>query len=285
LKVWRQGQVEPSVWAYKATDDTPALQADGSVGLHSFLSRDSTNAPVRYTFDDLAVLELLEKASSSAPAAPTTIASDSFGRSLADAWGGADSGGSWTLQGPSAEFDVDGAAGTMLMAAPGRSRTAALMQTSARDVDLSVRLRTDKDGSGEHAYLLARREGTGTTLSEYRARLRIGGDGAVFLRASRVSGGSETGLGSEVRVSGLSHAPGSWLRLRAEFSGASPTTIRLRAWADGSPEPTAWALSLTDSTASLQGTGAVGLQSYLSSIATNAPLLVSFDDLSVVEVK
>jgi hypothetical protein len=49
----------------------------------------------------------------------------------------------------------------------------------------------------------------------------------------------------------------------------------------GGTEPTAWLLSGTDVTAALQTTGVAGLQTYLSSTTTNAPVTAVVDDLQV----
>jgi hypothetical protein len=62
-------------------------------------------------------------------------------------------------------------------------------------------------------------------------------------------------------------------------TGASPTTIRVKAWADGQPEPSSWQFAATNSTAAVQGAGSVGLRVYMSS--TNAPVTFGFDDFSV----
>ena len=43
------------------------------------------------------------------------------------------------------------------------------------------------------------------------------------------------------------------------MTGASPTTIRIRAWVDGTTEPTTWTYTGTDSVAALQAPGGVGL--------------------------
>jgi hypothetical protein len=62
--------------------------------------------------------------------------------------------------------------------------------------------------------------------------------------------------------------------------GASPTTIRARAWRDGAAEPTTWNLSVTDASAALQAAGAVALMGYVSSSATSPQAVFSFDDYS-----
>jgi hypothetical protein len=53
-------------------------------------------------------------------------------------------------------------------------------------------------------------------------------------------------------------------------------------WAVGSSEPATWTASVTDTTAGLQAAGSIGLMGYLSGSATNAPLVVRFDDLVAV---
>jgi hypothetical protein len=53
-KVWRVGDTEPATWLVAATDSTAALQVPGGIGLASYLSGTSTNAPVLAQFDDLA---------------------------------------------------------------------------------------------------------------------------------------------------------------------------------------------------------------------------------------
>ena len=98
-------------------------------------------------------------------------------------------------------------------------------------------------------------------------------------RGSSVTNNVETSVGSDVLVANVTLAAGDFIRVRAKVTGASPTTIRVRAWADGTAEPTTWTYTGTDSVAALQAPGGVGLQAYLSSSTTNAPVLVTVDDL------
>ena len=58
-------------------------------------------------------------------------------------------------------------------------------------------------------------------------------------------------LGSDIDT-GLPAANGATVLLRVEFIGVNPTIVRARAWLAGTPEPTNWRLSLTDSTAAEQ---------------------------------
>ena len=108
--------------------------------------------------------------------------------------------------------------------------------------------------------------------NEYRAVLRFAPGGGVFVQASSVVANAEAAIGTEVQVTGLTATPGTFIRVRAQFKGANPTTIRMRAWADGTTEPTTWQYTATNSAAALQVAGGVGLRAYLGSGATNAPV-------------
>ncbi len=54
-KVWAVGQTEPAAWQLQTTDSSAALQATGGVGVSSYLSSATTNAPVTVSWDDLAI--------------------------------------------------------------------------------------------------------------------------------------------------------------------------------------------------------------------------------------
>lgn len=52
-KVWASGAAEPAGWQLSSTDSTAVLQSAGSVGITSYLSGSSTNAPVTASYDAL----------------------------------------------------------------------------------------------------------------------------------------------------------------------------------------------------------------------------------------
>ena len=217
------------------------------------------------------------------PAGVTVYADDLFTRTVVNAWGSAaPTGGAYTLSGTAADFDVTGSAGTLLMTA-GANRAAVLGGVSALDVDLSFSVATNKTAAGgqQYVYGIARRV---NATSEYRIKLRLGTNGSVAVQATSVVSNIETGIGAETNVPGLTHTANGVIRVRAQISGTSPTTIRIRAWADGSPEPSTWTYTATSTTASLQAPGAVGLRSYVSAAITNAPVLVTFDDFRVTSI-
>ena len=189
-------------------------------------------------------------------------------------------GGTWSLAGTAGDFDVNGAAGTMDVTAIGQpgALTATLPAVSSRDVDILLEVSLDRMPTGSNAYLsLLARHGS----SDYRGRLRLTTTGTTFVQAAHAVGDSETFMGTEQNAH-AAFAPGTAVWVRMQVEGASPTTVRMRAWADGSPEPSTWAYTATDSTAGLQAAGVAGFQARLSSSATSAPTLFSVDGFRVV---
>jgi hypothetical protein len=109
--------------------------------------------------------------------------------------------------------------------------------------------------------------------------VRLYSNGSVTLALARTAGSAETVLAPAVSPPGLTYAVGDRLLVRVQVTGTSPTTVQARLWKVGMPEPATWQVSRTDATPGLQAAGAIGLNSYLSSSATNAPLSVLVDDL------
>jgi hypothetical protein len=210
----------------------------------------------------------------------TTVAADGFGRSVVNGWGTAPVGGAWSLAGAASDFDVNGAQATIALPAAGTSRGALLPAVSARDVDTTVSIRSAKiaTGSGQYVYAVHRHQPAG---AEYRTVTKLLPSGAVQVYASRLAGTAETTIGSAVTVTGLTRTPATTLLVRAQVTGANPTTIRITAWPAGSAEPTAWTLTTSDATASLQTAGNVGLRAYTAATTTNAPILITLDDYRV----
>lgn len=214
---------------------------------------------------------------------PGIYASDDFSRTVNTAWGTAATGGAYTTQGTTADYGVNGSVGTINLA-PAMNRSAVLNGISQTDVDLSFRFAVNKlaVGGQQFIYGVVRRV---SSTTEYRAKARIAPTGAVYVQATAVVGNVETGIGSEFLVTGLTASPGNFLRMRTQISGASPTTIKIRVWADGTTEPTTWQVTSTDSTSALQVAGAIGVRAYVGSAVTNGPIQVSIDDLRAAKIQ
>jgi hypothetical protein len=203
---------------------------------------------------------------------------DDCQRTVSNGWGSATLGGTYTLNSPLTPYSVSGGACRITLPTAGSSRSARLTGVSARDVDLSVTISTDKGatGGGQMAAMIGRVVGS----QEYRARVRFAANGQVYVAATRLNGGTETVI-TELLAAGVTHAANTQYRLRAQLVGASPTTIRIKVWPVAGAEPAGWNLTTTDSTAALQAAGAAGLNSYISSSTSNAPVTFAFDDFTV----
>ncbi len=212
-------------------------------------------------------------------AAGTVIASDTFTRTTTSGFGQAPVGGLWSTISSATDYKLNGSQGTLRLGTAGTTRSATLQSLSQRNVELLARVKTDKTAAGGNiaTYFVGRQVAPGL---EYRARLRFGTDGSLNVVATKVVGGVETGVGSEVKLLGVTHAANQFYWIKTDVSGYSPTQIRIKVWKDGTTEPASWAYTGTDNTASLQTYGTFGLQGYLASGSTNAPVTVTVDDFS-----
>ena len=95
---------------------------------------------------------------------------------------------------------------------------------------------------------------------------------------------SESPLGTSVVVPGLNQSANGWIWFRAQVIGSGTTTVRVRAWADGTAEPATWTFAATNSAAALQNAGALGLRVYTNSTVTNAPVSFGFDEYMVTSI-
>ena len=175
---------------------------------------------------------------------PVTVASDSFNRTVSAGWGTAEVGGSWTVLDTPADWSVTPGIGSISVPAGGQQR-AVLSTVSVQNVSLLAKIvlpRCTGSGTNCNAYLLGRVSG-GTSPTYYRVGVVQGaGSSTISLRAQRSDGSN---LSSDLNT-GIAAANGAVVWLRVEFQGTNPTTIRARAWLEGTSEPTAWLLSTTD---------------------------------------
>lgn len=99
-----------------------------------------------------------------------------------------------------------------------------------------------------------------------------------MLSLTKVVSNAETVLASKTIV-GLTVASGTSYSVRMQATGVNPTTLRARVWASNVPEPTDWPVVVSDTSASLQGPGAIGLRTYVSGTNTLGPVTFFFDNL------
>ncbi|SDS43391.1 Calcineurin-like phosphoesterase [Friedmanniella luteola] len=246
---------------------------------HPYAAAGSYPVTLTVTDDDGGTAQSTRNVAPTAPAAGALV-DDQFSRTTAGGWGSAPTGGAWTVSGSAANYAVGAGLGTVKVAA-GSGPLATLNGVSTAGSDLRLSAGLDKLPAGSGLYLAthARRV---TGAGAYLAKTRVTSTGSVTLELTRTTAtGTETNLQPAVVVTGLTYAPGDLLNIRTQAAGSAPTTVRAKVWKVGSPEPTTWQRSVTDTTAGLQTAGSVGVSPYLSSGATNAPVTVRLDSLVV----
>ncbi|MGC5172288.1 PKD domain-containing protein [Microbacterium sp. DT81.1] len=205
--------------------------------------------------------------------APPVLAQDTFTRTTASGWGTAEMGGAWTVN-STTKFSVSGGMGRV-MATAGSTLNATLGAISSTDTSVAATVSVDKLAD---QVLTSTVMGRVVGTASYGARLRLNSNGTVAVQLMRdatvLGGGSVAG----------SIGPSSPISVRVDTLGTSPTTLRVRVWPAGAPEPTSWNYTVTDATPALQSAGSVRLSTYLWATATNGPVNVGYDNLSAVGV-
>jgi hypothetical protein len=207
----------------------------------------------------------------------TTSAVDTFSRDVTGGLGAADRGGTWLPAQASADFSVAGGAGRIRLGAPGSGRLAHLdgISSSSGEVRVTVALDKTPTGGGTYVSVIGRRVGT---VGDYRLKLRARADGKLVASLMRVLANQETTL-KAVTLSSATLTTTKPMQVRLKVTGTAPTALAAKVWNTGAAEPASWQLSGTDSTSGLQTSGSVGVAGYLSASATNAPVMLAFDDV------
>lgn len=215
----------------------------------------------------------------SADASSVTVLDDSFTRTVASGWGSAEIGGAWTPRGGTAgQYAVDGQSGTMTVKA-GEGPNVDANGVRALDQDILASVTADKIavGGGNYVAVVARRQ---STKELYAVQLNLGTTKPVLTLFRRSSTEAQTNLGTPATSASTFTAGAAW-RIRFSVTGTNPTTLAAKAWSASATEPTAWMATTTDSTAALQNPGTPGVADYLSTKATNAPIVVSVGSFAV----
>lgn len=210
---------------------------------------------------------------------PAAFAEDTFNRTVSNGLGSAETGGPWSGTGNANNYSVAGGTGRLRVATAGSGNYAYLGSVSSSATDLYLEVASDKPASGSGLYVSAvgrRIAGSG----DYRAKTLVTPSGAVSLSLIRTTAsGAETTIQSALPIGGLSYAVGDRLAMRLQVTGTGTTVIRAKIWKAGTAEPATWQRSVTDTTAALQTAGGVGLTTYLSGSANNAPITVLLDNV------
>ena len=268
-----------SGWSWNFGDGTAVSTAQNPT--HVYASGGTYTVQLTVT-DNLSDTNAASHSVAPTSGAVTFFASDSFNRTVSGGLGTANVGGAWTrIGGTAANLSVAPGFASFLMPSPSiqdsvylASVSKTVSETDATFTDTN----TSTGTAGVYVYIDGRRV---SANNEYDARVRLTPTGTVGVELVKYPGtATATAIGSEVILPGVTFTPGTLINVRFQVSGTSPTTLKVKVWAASSPQPAAWTLTATDSTAGLQAAGAVGLTTYLSGSTTNAPTTVKFSSFS-----
>ncbi|HEY3576773.1 MAG TPA: hypothetical protein VGK68_02110 [Gaiellaceae bacterium] len=247
-RAWLAGTTEPSSWLLDTTDGTSAEQISGAIGVR--LRNEDTTGAHTFAFKSFQATTLPPLPP------PTTIAADSFQRSVASGWGNADTGGWWTVVGSPWNWSTKPGGGSVTVAASAEER-AYLSTFTVQDVDVVEKVALPRCGVNDCDAFVLGRYSPSYSPTYYRVGVVQGaGGGDILLRAQRSDG---TSLASDLDT-GIPAADGAQVMLRVQFQGVNPTVIRARAWLAGTTEPSTWLLNTTDNDSAEQQGGMVGVQ-------------------------
>lgn len=199
---------------------------------------------------------------------------DAFARTVSNGWGQSPGGGTWlNLAGTDANFNVNGSQGVIVNDTANTGRYVSVNDGALADASATCKVTVSVAPAGA-ASSVGMTFGYTDSSNHYRARLLLNTTGTIQLVLEKVVGGSTTTLGSATTV-GTGFAANQWWRLRVQRTG---TTIRCRAWLDGSSEPGTWTFSVTDTQFP---TGRIGLRSFASTGSTAVPFNTLVDDFTL----
>ncbi|MEV8398801.1 hypothetical protein [Streptomyces niveus] len=198
---------------------------------------------------------------------------DQFNRTSSSGFGLSPGGGTWSQSGTATLYTVGSGVGQISCDVANSSRHATVIDPLT-DVDVTAKVTVTTVPAGATTSI-GLSFGYADTSNSNRARLLITTAGVVQLALEKEVAGTVTTVGAVTQV-GTGFAAGDWWRIRAQRTGS---TIRCRAWKDGTTEPGTWLHSLVDTA---NPSGRVGFRALASTGSTSLPRSVQVDDLQVI---
>ncbi|MFD6656928.1 hypothetical protein ACFWEB_17510 [Streptomyces parvus] len=198
---------------------------------------------------------------------------DAFTRTSASTFATSPGGGTWSQSGTATLYTVNGSVGVISCDVANSSRHTTIVDTLT-DVDVTAKVTVTTVPAGATTSIGLSFGYTDTNNSN-RARLLITTTGVIQLTLETEVAGTVTAVGAVTQV-GTGFAAGDWWRIRAQRVGS---TIRCRAWKDGTAEPGTWLHSVTDTA---NPSGRVGFRALASTGSTGLPRTIHVDDLQVI---
>lgn len=198
---------------------------------------------------------------------------DNFNRTKTAGFDMSPGGGNWSQSGDATLYTVSAGVGNISCNTANVSRHTTIVDPLANvDVTAKVTVATVPAGASTSIGLSF---GYTDTDNHNRARLVVTTAGAVQLALEKEVAGTVTALGAATQI-GTGFAAGDWWHIRAQRTGS---TIRCRAWKDGTAEPASWTHSATDTA---NPVGRVGFRALASSGSTGLPRVVKADHIQVI---
>lgn len=184
------------------------------------------------------------------------LASDDFARTVANDWGTADLGGTWTIYNPmGATFDVSTGHGLVGLGAAETYTDFHVGTETALDTETRVLVSVDPlpaPGGGAYYVFVSLRWDTPGNV--YNVIAAVGSDGQIDLQLNVGLSRNNTPLTPRTPVlTGI--AANDRIAISVRATGASPTELCARAWREGDPEPVACAVTAEDTSPVLQVPG------------------------------
>ncbi|MFJ9885927.1 hypothetical protein ACIQRW_08700 [Streptomyces sp. NPDC091287] len=211
------------------------------------------------------------------------VPADTFARTSTGGWGVSSSGHDWQVApaASAAHFTVSGGVGTIAVDGLNTTRRVYLPDSyrpSDVDARVAISIQALAAGGNVEASIMLRVDpaDVGNTYYYGEVEFNYQASRTVRARIMRRQNGADTALSTAIDVPGLTYTAGAIIRCRFRATGQ---LLQLRAWADGSPEPTTWAVEVTDTALT---SGRVGLRAILDPPNTNTlPFAVAFRDFAV----
>ncbi len=206
------------------------------------------------------------------------LAADSFDGGGSD-WGTSDTGLRWMYPAGAAGLTRSNGQAIATLTSQRRFLESAV-NVKVRDATVQYSFSMDRLPGGKGAKTIATvRKGPS---GAYRAKVRVGGTGRVWLSFNKIRWGKPAPLMPRpVELKGWTYQPGQTVNVKVQVLELNPTQLRMKAWPAAAGEPARWQLVRNDTNYDVEPWGRVSLRAALSRSAWRLPLKVSFDDFRV----